>query len=106
MKSNSSKEKIVTYEIRFKYYQYNDGRANNGIYTYHRSYDTLKEARKNIKPLKEYENWLDWGYNDPRFKDIAPDKIKTLLFEEYHIDGFMTEPSYIVKVTKIEKVMR
>ena len=82
------------YQVRFKYYQYNDGRGNNGEYINKTDYTTLKEARKAKKFLDEYWSWNDHGYYD------MPEKLKEKFNDDYDIDGYMLNAPYIVKITE------
>lgn len=42
---------MIYYQVRFVYYQYNTGRANNGHYTHRCKFDTLKDAENFAKEV-------------------------------------------------------
>jgi len=90
------------YQVRFKYYEYNDGRANNGEYIHKRDYTNLKEARGAKKFLDEYWSWNDHVYYN-RWKEGMPQELEDKFNETYDINGYMIDAPYIVKMT--EEVM-
>ena len=76
---------MKTYEVRFVYYQYNQGDGRNGNYPYSLSFPTLEMAQTFAKGVGENLNSSLW------------------MHERLHIDGYPVRLDGIWKITE-EKV--
>lgn len=70
---------MTKYQVRFVYYKYNDGSADNGYYTYRKNFNSLEEAKKYIPQISYKTGWL---------------------WEECHINGYAERFDGIYKITE------
>ena len=86
---------MVNYKVKFKYYQYNSGCADNGTYIGERNFDDINKARK-------FKSIIDLAYSATK-----NDKYNTLSYnigckivENIAYSGYITSNAIIYEITE------
>lgn len=81
------------YEVRFKYYKYNTGNADNGTYQYAKKFDNIKKARA-------FRDRINLCYNAIDDYDSLSYKIGEKIVEDISTTGFINSYGTIYEITE------
>lgn len=83
------------FEVRFKYYQYNSGSADNGYYIGKKSFDNIEKAR-------QFKRIVDLAYEATEADnyDSTSYKVGSNIVSDIAYAGFITSYASIFEITE------
>lgn len=81
------------YEVRFKYYQYNSGRGDNGTYSYAKKFDDIKKA-------KVFKDRIGLCYEAQGDYNSLSYRIGQKIVEDIAYAGFISSYGTIYEITE------